>query len=296
MRTTSSASGSAAICTCATTAPFFCAKPVKSNVLTWRPSRCAAIARMAPAVTMPPPPMPANRPRHTSGEGHHRLARRAPVRFSGPATAGRRPARGRPGNVTKLGQKPFRQDRSTLQACRVDAALAAKRGFHRFDRDTTGLRRAIAAVLAHCFVDHHVLRRLRHRAALAAAAFFGGADLIVDQHGRAVVIAQRCAAPRPGRREYAWSRQEGSADFGGSRSASSATMAMRLTPSAATWAASIGTVVAALGRLAAGHRDRVVEQQLVGHARSGDRPGGSPGCRNVDRCHHRYWRTCASYR
>ena len=34
-----------------------------------------------------------------------------------------------------------------------------------------------------------MLRRLRHRAALAAAAFLGGADLIVDDRGDARALA-----------------------------------------------------------------------------------------------------------
>ena len=77
-----------------------------------------------------------------------------------------------------------------VAAGRIDAALAAERGLHRLDRDAARLRRAVAAVLAHLLVDHDALRRLRQLAALAAAALLGGADLVVDQHRDAVVVAQ----------------------------------------------------------------------------------------------------------
>ena len=111
------ASGSP-ICTCATTVPFFCASPVKSSVRTSRPSRCAAIARISPAVMMPPPPMPANNARHGD---HDRAATGVGIPSASappaPPSADRRPARAaRPATVTKLGQKPLRQDRSTLHA------------------------------------------------------------------------------------------------------------------------------------------------------------------------------------
>ena len=116
MRTTSRSDSEPAICTCATTAPFFCAMPVKSSVLTAFPSICAAIARMAPAVTMPPPPIPANNPRQTprvGSVGSGRQAANSASRFCHDTSA--TGALGAPGSVTKLGQNPFRQDRSTLQ-------------------------------------------------------------------------------------------------------------------------------------------------------------------------------------
>ena len=66
---------------------------------------------------MPPPPMPANSPRQTPAVGSTGSGRaggqlgfpRLPLRIGVRRGRRRRPA------VTKLGQKPFRQDRSTLQ-------------------------------------------------------------------------------------------------------------------------------------------------------------------------------------
>ena len=115
MRTTSSPS--CAICTWEMTAPFFCASPVKSSVLTCLPSMLAAIATTAPAVTMPPPPMPANNPRHG-------VARSGSTGSVSPAASSSSRARqacasscfgASVADVTKEGQNPFRQDRSVLQ-------------------------------------------------------------------------------------------------------------------------------------------------------------------------------------
>ena len=64
-------------------------------------------------------------------------------------------------------------------------------------------------------------------------------------------------------------RRAGNQSLGGYLSGSSVTMAMRLAPSAATWWAICGTVEAAFGRLAAGHRDRVVVEDLVGDVDAG---------------------------
>ena len=156
------------------------------------PSRCAAIARIAPDVTMPPPPMPANRPRHGLAvdgmTGCCRPAANSPSRACQCGSASGAP--GGPATVTKLGQKPFRHDRSTLQLVGLIRRLRPSERLHRLDRDAAGLRGAVAAVLAHLLVDHDALRRLRHLAALAAAALFGGADLVVDQHRDAFVFAQ----------------------------------------------------------------------------------------------------------
>ena len=118
-------------------------------------------------------------------EQRYRQRQRAANSASRAAIADRRPApTGGPACVTKLGQKPFRQDRSTLQLVGLIRRLRPSVGFHRLDRDAAGLGRAVAAVLAHRLVDDDMPRRLRHRAALAAAALFGGADLVVDQHRR----------------------------------------------------------------------------------------------------------------
>src|SRR5690348_10793527 len=72
---------------------------------------------MAPEVTMPPPPMPANNARHglvvDAINGCFRSAESSPSRACQCGSASG--ACGGPATVTKLGQKPFRQDRSTLQ-------------------------------------------------------------------------------------------------------------------------------------------------------------------------------------
>src|SRR5271166_760525 len=91
---------------------------------------------MAPEVTMPPPPMPANSARHACPRaldpgglsvdgttGCFRPAASSPSRACQCGSASG--ARGGPATVTKLGQKPFRQDRST--SCNVD--LSCLKGF-----------------------------------------------------------------------------------------------------------------------------------------------------------------------
>ena len=92
--------------------------------------------------------------------------------------------------MTKLGQKPLRQEKSLLQ---LDWSIVRLRpnsvssGLH---RDAVRLLRAIAAALAHRLVDEDALRRIGIRAALAAAALLGGAGLVVDQDGQARDLAQ----------------------------------------------------------------------------------------------------------
>ena len=222
-----------------------------------RPSRCAAIARMAPAVTMPPPPMPANKPRQTLPERAEtgcgkRRGQLTLTQFPGHIGGGsdRRPRQGH-----ETGQNPFRHDKSTLQLLWVDPSLAAKRSFHRFDCDTTGLRRAITAIFAHRFIYHDTAGPAEPSVTpLAAAALLGGANLVVNQNGWTFEIraVDRCTASRSAR---IWVVTcaillDGNADLGGSRSASSATMAMRLIPSAAICAASIGDGRSCLRRAA----------------------------------------------
>src|SRR3546814_13825668 len=69
----------------------------------------------------------------------------------------------------------------------VDGALAAELGFHRHHGDAVGLHRAVAAALADQLVDEDAFGRIGIASALAAAAFFGGAGLVEEQHevGRA---------------------------------------------------------------------------------------------------------------
>src|SRR6185503_6658852 len=64
----------------------------------------------------------------------------------------------------------------------VDRAFAPELGFHRQDRGAVRLHAAVTTTFANGFVDKHPLRGLRVFAFLAAAAFFRGAGLVVDQH------------------------------------------------------------------------------------------------------------------
>src|SRR3954451_4004931 len=72
----------------------------------------------------------------------------------------------------------------------VDRTLAAEFGLDRHDRQTVRGRRTIAAPLANQIVDKDPCRRVRKPAALAAAAFFGGAGLVVNDRGHAADLAQ----------------------------------------------------------------------------------------------------------
>src|SRR6185503_18569512 len=73
----------------------------------------------------------------------------------------------------------------------VDPALTAEFGFDGNDRDAVGFASAIAASLAHQFVDEDALAGIRHLAALAAATLFGRTDLVVDQDRDALRPAKR---------------------------------------------------------------------------------------------------------
>ena len=64
----------------------------------------------------------------------------------------------------------------------VDAALAAELGLERLHRHAVRLHTAIAAALAHELVDDHALVGIGIGTALAAAALFGGAGLVVNEH------------------------------------------------------------------------------------------------------------------
>ena len=72
----------------------------------------------------------------------------------------------------------------------IDLPLAAPFGIQRLHRDAVRLHRAIAAAFADQIVDEHPLVRIRKGAALAPTPLFGGAGLVVDQHGDAGRLAQ----------------------------------------------------------------------------------------------------------
>jgi len=101
------------------TAPPFCAMPSWSSTVTPLPSMCAAVPMMAPMVTTPVPPMPvistpyglsaSDGSRGAGGSGGSAVATPA---FLLSALPLRTPP---PSIVTKLGQKPLRQEKSLLQ-------------------------------------------------------------------------------------------------------------------------------------------------------------------------------------
>ena len=72
----------------------------------------------------------------------------------------------------------------------VDGALAAKLGFHRHDGHAVRLHPAIAAAFADIGIDEDPAIGIREGAALAAAAFFGGAGLHVDDGGHALDVLE----------------------------------------------------------------------------------------------------------
>src|SRR5690606_23625118 len=72
----------------------------------------------------------------------------------------------------------------------VDLALAPELGIPGQHADAERLLAAVAAAFADQGVDEHALGRVDHPAALAAAALFGGAGLVEDQHAGALDLAQ----------------------------------------------------------------------------------------------------------
>ena len=95
-----------------------------------------------------------------------------------------------PCTVTKLGQKPLRQEKSLLQVDWSIWRLRPNSVSSGFTETQLRLDRAVAAALADRVVDEHALGRIGEGAALAAAALLGGAGLVVDQHGDARDLAQ----------------------------------------------------------------------------------------------------------
>src|SRR5690606_30228956 len=67
----------------------------------------------------------------------------------------------------------------------VDGAFAAVFSLHRLHRHAVGLHAAIAAAFADGFIDEYAFGRIGIIAAFPAAAFFGGAGLIVNDDGGA---------------------------------------------------------------------------------------------------------------
>src|SRR5690606_35332293 len=72
----------------------------------------------------------------------------------------------------------------------VDLALAPELGLLRQHRHAEALPPAVAAAFADQGVDHHPLLRILQLAALAPAALFGGAGLVVYQDGHALDLPE----------------------------------------------------------------------------------------------------------
>ncbi len=104
----------------------------------------------------------------------------------GPAQLAQRPAVHR----DEARAEPFEAGEILVAVGLVDGALAPELGLDRLDGDAIGFFRAIAAALAHRFVDEDALLRVRVKAALAAPPLLGRAGLIVDEHREARRLAQ----------------------------------------------------------------------------------------------------------
>ena len=68
--------------------------------------------------------------------------------------------------------------------------LAAELGFQRLDAHTVGLHAAVAAAFTHQLIDDDAGCRVNEGAALAAAALFSGAGLVVDDDGASLDFAE----------------------------------------------------------------------------------------------------------
>ena len=184
--------------------------------------------------------------------GRARRPRRSGLRFF------RRVA---PSTVTKLGQKPLRQEKSLLQVERLIWRLRPNgvsfgSTLRQFDSTEQSPQPSQTSSLIQA-------KRLRvgHLSALAPAPLLRRAVLLVDQHRDAGDSrSSRCTASSSSR---GWivtpTEDRRRAIFAGS----SGTSAIRATPSARTcgrWRDADRPV----DGLAAGHRDRIVEQDLVG--------------------------------
>ena len=145
----------------------------------------------------------------------------------------------------------------------VDLALAAKRRLERLHGHAVGFHGAVAAALADEIVDEDALRRIRVQAALAAPTFFGRAGLIVDQHGEAGRLPQGALhlvelVASVDRRSRG--KDRGTRVFvglvGDDHDA--------LRALCRDLGGDLRDIEAALRRLAAGHRDGIVIEDLVG--------------------------------
>ena len=176
------------------TAPFFCDRPVKSSVEQAMPSTCAAMPSNAPMVITPVPPMPVTRMLKGASSAGSAGCGRSANSADGSAAVRSALRSLPPSTVTKLGQKPSRQEKSLLQLDWLIRRLRPSSVSSGWTETQFELR-AVAAAFADALVDEDALRRIGIKPALAAAAFFGGAGLVVDQHREAGTSrSSRCTA------------------------------------------------------------------------------------------------------
>ncbi len=157
----------------------------------------------------------------------------------------------------------------------VDLALGAKLGLQRLHGQAVRLGRAVAAAFADRVVDERTTSRVRIGAALAAAALFSGTGLVVDQNGDASGAAQveldlvklvAVEHRHAGRQHAAIAILLG---FVGDHDELLRAFGQDLM-------GNLRHGQHTVDRLAAGHRDGIVEQDLVGDIRVGRnrRPDG----------------------
>ena len=93
-------------------------------------------------------------------------------------------------NRHKAGAESVKAGEILVAAGQVDTPLAAKRCFQRLHAQTVRCHRTIAAAFAYSFIDHHMACGVCHSPALAAAALFSSACLLVDQDRDAFEFTQ----------------------------------------------------------------------------------------------------------
>ncbi len=154
----------------------------------------------------------------------------------------------------------------------VDGALATELGLERFDREAIRLDAAIAAAFTDHLVDDHAPGGIGELLALSASALLGGAGLHVDDRRNAFFLAQLAlhsveVLARPDRRSGGpgQSRQH---RFLLVHDRDDRAHALR-----GDLARDHRRVERTVEGLAAGHRHRVVVQDLVGHAHAGRHRG-----------------------
>ena len=242
---------------------------------------------------MPPTPVTSRSygPVQSCARGQRQLRRPArEARRAGPASAPGASSSDRRRRRRSSGRSPWRTSSPccsstgrSCASCRARSRAAATAT--QFDCTEQSPQPSQTAL-----VDEEAPRRIDQLALLPAPALLGGAGLLVDQDRSRPGISRRrrCTASSSAR---SWNSVP-AGNFGrGSRRTSRCRRRARRTlvaPSASTWRAIASTRDDAVDRLAAGHRDGVVEQDLVGDVGPRPRsPGGSRDSPSGSRCRRR---------